>query len=55
MDVNIADGDGVPALHKAVANGHLAVARLLLARQDININAKNKVLVSVVGEPSIGR
>ena len=42
VDVNISDADGVPALHKAVANSHLEVARILLNRQDININAKNK-------------
>ena len=42
VDVNIADTDGVPALHKAVANNHLAVVRLLIQRQDVSINFKNK-------------
>jgi ankyrin repeat protein len=38
----MADTDGVPALHKAVANGHVEVARILLEREEISINAKNK-------------
>lgn len=42
IDVNMADTDGVPALHKAVANGHVEVARILLEREEISINAKNK-------------
>jgi ankyrin repeat protein len=45
VDVNIADTDGVPALHKAVANSHLEVVRILLKRRDVNINSKNKVKI----------
>ena len=35
--VFVADDDGVPPLHKAVANNHIDIVKLLLDREDLQV------------------
>ena len=41
-DVNEADGSGYTALFLASENGHVEVVRLLLARQEVEVNKTDR-------------
>jgi len=37
IDINLADRDGVPPLHKAVASTHFTLTKLMLEREEGNL------------------